>query len=139
VNNASFPVGLNAANLVYESTGGRLGWQICKFRRPEDSKARFRNDFGDPFPYQEALSPYRTYGPGWHTHGLDYENFPWNERKKITPSKSLVSKLISRRRTSYEVISIKEEYSQTMSMQPLTVDTALGLFREALDLRPPNS
>lgn len=123
--NTSFPTGLNSANIVYEPTGGRLGWQIFRFRWPDDWRDNSRN--------------YHGYGPGWHTHGLDYDQFPWNEREKVTPSKSLARRVISRRRTSYEITSNKEKYSQTMSMQPLTVDTAFGLFQEALDLRPPNS
>ena len=112
--------GLNAANLVYESVGTRFGWQIYRFRWPD-------NDVN-----------YDAQGPKWHTHGLDHDNFPWKECKKVR-SKSLARRLMSRRNAPYEFPSIGEKYSQSMSVMPLTVATALGLFREALDLRLPKS
>ncbi len=128
---------INAANVVYEPTARRLGWQICRFHWPKDWEREFRNDFGDPLPFDESRSRYFGYGPSWHTHGLSYDNFPWHEREKAVPSKSLARRIMSRKTASYEFRSNKERYNQTMTVVPLTPTTALQLFQEALDLRPP--
>jgi hypothetical protein len=50
---------LNAANLVYERAGDRLGWQVYRFRPSGMASS--------PTSYQ--------FGPYWRTHGLSHEDF----------------------------------------------------------------
>jgi hypothetical protein len=103
IGNRRYDRDLNAANLVYEQAGDRLGWQVYRFR-----------------PSGIASSP-ATYhfGPYGRTHGLSYDDFfgKWGR--------------------PFMVRSAMHAWQK--SVVPLTAETLLDLFREAVDLRPPDS
>jgi serine/threonine-protein kinase len=92
---------LNAANLVYEETGDRLGWQVYRFRFTA---------IGPPDRY--------SYGPYGRTHGLRHQDF------------------FGQAGRYYMIHSAMHVWQK--DVVPLTVQTSLELFREALDLRPPD-
>jgi hypothetical protein len=99
ISNQRHPMSLNAANLVYEQVGDRMGWQVY----------RFRAGLVPPDKYQ--------YGPYGRTHGLRHGDF-FNAQERyvmIHPAMHVWSKTVI----------------------PFTADTALELFKEAVDLQPP--
>lgn len=58
ITNRRYDTELNAANLVYEQVGDRMGWQIYRFHAA---------GFAVPNNY--------TFGPHGRTHGLKYGDF----------------------------------------------------------------
>jgi hypothetical protein len=102
ITNRRYSADLNAANLVYEQVGDRLGWQIYRFRAA---------GLTVPDNY--------TFGPFGRTHGLKYEDFfgKWGRPFMIRPAGF---------------------HAWQKSVEPLTSGSLLGLFREAVDLRPPD-
>jgi hypothetical protein len=91
---------LNAANLVYEQIGGRLGWQVY----------RFRSGMVPPDKY--------PYGPYGRTHGLSHEDFfgKWGRYFMVNPAMHVWQKAVVQ----------------------LTAESLLDVFKEAVDLRPPD-
>jgi hypothetical protein len=100
INNPRRPVPLNAANLVYETVGDRLAWQIYKFSSGGQRSSH-------------------RYGPDWHTHGL-------SERTFFDPQERL------------QMIRPAMFHPWTKAVTPLTAETLLKLFQEAVDLQPPD-
>jgi hypothetical protein len=103
INNPSYLVGLNAANLVYEQVGDRLAWQIYKFRGGSAQPDR-----------------YRRYGPYGRTHGMSMSMF-------FDPQER------------FAMLHPVMFHPWTKAVTPLTAETLLELFQEAVDLRPPDS
>jgi Protein kinase domain len=102
INNPSYPVGLSAANLVYEQVGDRLAWQIYKFS----------GGFAQP-------DRYRRYGPYGRTHGMSMNTF-------FDPQER------------FAMLHPVMLHPWTKTVTPLTAESLLELFREAVDLRPPD-
>ena len=100
ISNPAHPTELNAANIVYEQAGDRLGWQVYKFRAGMVPPARDQ------------------YGPYGRTHGLRRGEF-------LNPGER-----------HWMIHSGMHVWSKTIT--PLTPTTALELFKEAVDLRPPD-
>jgi hypothetical protein len=100
ITNRRYDTELNAANLVYEQIGDRLGWQVY----------RFRAGMVPPDKY--------TFGPFGRTHGLSYVDFfgRWGRHFMIHTALHAWQKAVVQ----------------------LTSETLLDLFREAVDLRPPD-
>lgn len=100
ITNRRYNSELNAANLIYEQIGDRLGWQIYRFRigmvRP------------DSYPY----------GPYGRTHGLSHQDFfgQWGRYFMVHPAMHTWQKEVSQ----------------------LTPETLLGIFQDAVELRPPD-
>ena len=102
INNPSYSVGLNAANLVYEQVGDRLTWQIY----------RFSSGFTQP-------DRYRRYGPYGRTHGMSVSTF-FDPQERFAMLHSVML------------------HPWTKTVTPVTAETLLELFQEAVDLRPPD-
>jgi hypothetical protein len=100
ITNARYPTELNAANVVYEQAGDRLGWQVYRFRAGLVPPDRYR------------------YGPYGRTHGLRHGEF-FNAQER-----------------NFMIHPVMHVWSKTVV--PLTAETALELFQEAVDLRPPD-
>lgn len=100
ITNRRYDGELNAANLVYEQIGDRMGWQVYRFQAGLVSP--------DKYPY----GPYRR------THSLSYDDFfgKWGRYFMVNPAMHVWQK----------------------SIEQLTAKTLLDLFREAVDLRPPD-
>ena len=101
ITNRRYSTELNAANLVYEQLGDRLGWNVYRFRA---------SGFVRPDAY--------SVGPYGRTHGLKYEDFfgQWGRHFMLHPATHVWQK----------------------DVEPLTLESLLGLFREAVDLRSPD-
>jgi serine/threonine protein kinase len=108
ITNPRHPTELISANLVYEQVGDRLGWQVYKFL-----------GLHPPVETPDGRV-YGPYGPYGRTHGLRHREFfhPNNVRRPF----GLTWRLTVR----------------VLPVTPLTADTALELFQEAVDLQPPN-
>jgi hypothetical protein len=100
ITNRRYDREVNAANLVYERIGDRLGWQVYRFR-----------------PGMVAPDKY-PYGPYGRTHGLSYDDFfgKWGRPFMVNPAMHVWQK----------------------SVVQLTPEILLELFREAVDLKPPD-
>jgi hypothetical protein len=100
ISNRRYDREVNAANLVYEQIGDRLGWQVYRFRAGMVAP--------DKYPY----------GPYGRTHGLSYDDFfgQWGRYFMVNPAMHVWQK----------------------SVAQLTPEALLELFREAVDLRPPD-
>jgi protein kinase-like protein len=100
ITNPRHPKELNAANVVYEQVGDRLGWQVYRFSGM-------------------ALAGRYPYGPFSRTHGLQHGVF-FDARER------------------YAMIHPVGFHAWTNKVVLLTAESALELFREAVDLQPPD-
>lgn len=100
ISNRLYEKGLRAANLVFEAVGGRLAWQLYRFRPGLGQSANY------------------TFGPSDRAHGLKHEDFfgQLGRHFMVNPAVHVWQK----------------------DVRPLTATTLLELFREAVDLRPPD-
>jgi hypothetical protein len=101
ITNPRYPTELNAANVVYEQVGDRLGWHVYRFSSGMARPDRYR------------------YGPYGRTHGLRHGEF-FDARER------------------YAMIHPVRLHDWTKTVVPLTAETALELFREAVDLQTPD-
>jgi len=106
ISNPAHPMQLNAANVVYEQAGDRLGWQIYKFRAGMVPPDRY------------------SYGPYGRTHGLRHSEF-FNARERyfmIHP----VMHVWSKTTTPLTPRSALELFQEAVDLSPPTHAPASG-------------